>query len=452
MGFIFDIMYTIPQTVFNIIHQNHLFTWGQFRSFSNNLEYVEWKNTFSIDEFKRLYYALRYNKFEILTFDWPLCQYCKKPLSIDQVSRYIKFCSPKCRSNSDQRKESFAKTCLQKFGVTNPSKLTSQREKLKNNNPAKRDDVRQKIRERIANRSEEDWSNILQKRRDTFLQKYGTLQVSKTDWFQEKSKKTCMERYGVEYASQRKENIAKHRALHYDSRVVTLAKRRISILSSKEEYCNQKEVRYRCNVCGYEWSTNVTAPDRIRCINRHGKITSYEEQDVIDLIKSMYKGPVYNNIRSLLENTQLEIDVYLPDLQLGLEFNGTYYHRTFEGSRVDKYYHQRKALKFLQKGIRVYQIFEYDWIHNKEKILQDLKALLTCNYKRFNTNIIDLNDFAFLDPNKYNYSNIVQVFDPQPSIIKYNNSCKLNSTDSIEYKNYRDEFYIIYDCGTVLLK
>src|SRR5699024_9063560 len=62
--------------------------------------------------------------------------------------------------------------------------------------------------------------------------------------------------------------------------------------------------------------------------------SSDEEESLYDFIKDNYKGEIIKNYRD-----QLELDVYLPDLNIGFEYNGTYWH---SDRFKDKNYHLRK--------------------------------------------------------------------------------------------------------------
>ena len=68
----------------------------------------------------------------------------------------------------------------------------------------------------------------------------------------------------------------------------------------------------------------------------------------------------------------LEIDIYLPDYKLGIEFNGDYYHSS---AFKDKYYHQHKSLLAISKGINLVHIWEHEW--NNITVCQSIKELLT---------------------------------------------------------------------------
>lgn len=60
--------------------------------------------------------------------------------------------------------------------------------------------------------------------------------------------------------------------------------------------------------------------------------------------------------RSVLENS--EIDIFLPDKNIGIEFNGDYWHSSLF---KDKYYHYNKSIKAAKNGVHLIHIFEYEW-------------------------------------------------------------------------------------------
>ena len=74
-----------------------------------------------------------------------------------------------------------------------------------------------------------------------------------------------------------------------------------------------------------------------------------------------------------------EIDIYLPEYNLGIEYNGSVFHATINGAydNKDKLYHQKKFLCAKEQGIHLINIFDVDWNNNKDKIKMYLKSLLT---------------------------------------------------------------------------
>lgn len=96
--------------------------------------------------------------------------------------------------------------------------------------------------------------------------------------------------------------------------------------------------------------------------------TSKECLEVVDFIKSFYNKPVILDTKSILGS--LEIDIYLPEDNFAIEYNGIYSHiyRPNEQSfslRKDHKYHLFKTDKCLEKNIFLLHLLSTDWKQNK---------------------------------------------------------------------------------------
>ncbi len=98
------------------------------------------------------------------------------------------------------------------------------------------------------------------------------------------------------------------------------------------------------------------------------KTTSLIEIQLFEIIKLKYLGEVIQSYRDVLE-----IDIYLPELKLGFELNGLYWHSE---KFVDKNYHKEKTNYFKEKGIRIIHIWEDDWINKNEIIKSQISNLI----------------------------------------------------------------------------
>jgi hypothetical protein len=92
------------------------------------------------------------------------------------------------------------------------------------------------------------------------------------------------------------------------------------------------------------------------------------------LSSSSYESELYNFITSLgyscVRNTReiispLELDLYIPDKNLAIEFNGDYWHSELH---KDKDYHYNKFKLCRERGINLISIFESEWIFNSNVI------------------------------------------------------------------------------------
>ena len=103
-----------------------------------------------------------------------------------------------------------------------------------------------------------------------------------------------------------------------------------------------------------------------------GQIMSKAEDEIINILKDFC--PQRHN-RTLLEGK--EIDIYLHNLKLGIEYNGLRWHSEEFGK--DHRYHLNKLNECNEQGIRLIQIFEDEWLNHREICESKLKQICGLN-------------------------------------------------------------------------
>lgn len=98
---------------------------------------------------------------------------------------------------------------------------------------------------------------------------------------------------------------------------------------------------------------------------------SQAEKDIYNYIKSIYNGEIEQSNRKVI--SPHELDIYLPEKKIAIEFNGNYWHSDIY---KDKNYHQQKTFECAKAGIRLIHIFEYEWNKNEDRIKQYLKNMV----------------------------------------------------------------------------
>ena len=88
---------------------------------------------------------------------------------------------------------------------------------------------------------------------------------------------------------------------------------------------------------------------------------SYAEQEIAEFVKQNYSGEIINGYRGF--DGQKEIDIYLPDLKVGFEYNGLLWHSTKYTNKTNIYDKLNIAENM---GIRLVNIFEDEWLEKKE--------------------------------------------------------------------------------------
>jgi len=87
--------------------------------------------------------------------------------------------------------------------------------------------------------------------------------------------------------------------------------------------------------------------------------TSSIELEIVNFCQSYYTNAENRN-KTIIP--PYEIDIYLPDINLGIELNGIYWHSEISG-RENKDYHQQKLLLALQNNVQLIQILKMNgWI------------------------------------------------------------------------------------------
>ena len=106
-----------------------------------------------------------------------------------------------------------------------------------------------------------------------------------------------------------------------------------------------------------------------KCAN---KISKCEEEIYSFILEKLNNEEIIKRDRSIL--TGKELDIYIPSLNIGIEYNGVIWHSEKFGT--NKYYHLNKLEECNTKGIKLIQVFEDEYINHKDivnsKILRAL--------------------------------------------------------------------------------
>lgn len=152
-----------------------------------------------------------------------------------------------------------------------------------------------------------------------------------------------------------KEYIKEAQEIHGDKYIYTnvnykTAKGLIEIICPKHGSFKQK-------ACAHLWGQGC--PECAKTISR-----SSGEIELCNYIRSLYSGKILENDRTVIKPK--ELDIYLPELKLALEYNGEYWHQIAE--QREPGYHENKQKACIDKGIKLIEIWENEWKNNKEEI------------------------------------------------------------------------------------
>lgn len=105
---------------------------------------------------------------------------------------------------------------------------------------------------------------------------------------------------------------------------------------------------------------------------------SKPELELYDFVKSICPD-AQNGVVGLVKDSKQEIDIYIPSLNIGIEFNGCYTH---SDAKREKNYHFDKRRRFFESGIYYFQIWEDDWAFNREVVQNFIRNKLGRNDQR----------------------------------------------------------------------
>jgi len=213
------------------------------------------------------------------------------------------------------------------------------------------------------------------KREQTFLDKYGHTTHLVTNESKEKIRNTFKTKYGVEHFTHT-EDYQKRKKNIVNKRKSTIYQNYVENEGIIE--INDDTLKKQCDKCGevYEidkklYHNRKQAGIDVKCIlcNPYSENRSIKEKDLYEFISTIYDGEVTSNFKE----DRLEIDVYLPDLKIGFEFNGLRWHSELYKPND---YHQHKTEFFQEKGIHLIHIYEDEWIYKRDIVKSRINNLL----------------------------------------------------------------------------
>lgn len=340
-----------------------------------------------------------------------------------------------------QRKQ----TCLDRYGVTNGGGSAEAVAKIKATKLDRYGDARYnntaKLKETVRQRTDEETQDIVRRRQETRIKKYGEKQCSEAGLARiaaaqhensaervAKIKATKAERYGDanynnstlmldtrqrRYGSagyhnieqMRKTNLERYGVEFYSSSDECKTKVRNTCIArfGSESYlgtkeCRDKTMEYNLRVYGvpyYSQTDEAKKKTEHTCLLKYGttypvghfsKGRSDLEDEIVNVLRSCGYACSTNN-RKILSGK--EIDILIPDKNICIEVQGTYWHcdprfysAEYYNKGADKTAEQiwssdkQKKTLIESLGYSYYAVWEYDWRINKEETIQRLKDFI----------------------------------------------------------------------------
>jgi Zn ribbon nucleic-acid-binding protein len=177
---------------------------------------------------------------------------------------------------------------------------------------------------------------------------------------------------------------------------------------------NKDPITVRHNKCGYEWTARAldilhpwckndkTIERCPKCNKTLGK--SYGEKEVYKYLKEdLGIKNIIENDRTILDGK--ELDIYLPDYNLAIEYDGLYWHSE---NFVDKKYHINKTNECKKKGIQLIHLMEDEWTNKQELVKEKLKYMTHHSTKSVYARKCYIEEISASDKNEFLEENHIQ--------------------------------------------
>jgi len=304
-----------------------------------------------------------------------ICPECGKETNFYRISfGYRKFCSEKCAQNSNETRKKFEETCLKTYGEISPSKNKKVREKTEDTN------IKKYGFKNVSQNPE-----IKEKIEKTFIKKYNCKTSLLDDNIILKGKLTMIDKYGEDHPS-KMISVKNKKKLNYLKKYIVilneiLNKNNLELLN-KYTGGSRSELKIKCKICKFKFtSCQFNLSQGSKCPNCFPKCKSIGEIELSEFIKSVESSEIIENSRKIIN--PYELDAYIPDKNIAIEFDGLYWHSEYKIK--DKRYHLNKTELCKKKNIQLIHIFEDEWMYKKDIVKSRLKQLLNINTtKRIN--------------------------------------------------------------------
>lgn len=141
-------------------------------------------------------------------------------------------------------------------------------------------------------------------------------------------------------------------------------------------------------------------------VNIENNFTSKAQKEILDYISDLGFGVINNDKKSL---GGVEIDIFVPKLNIGFEYNGLFWHSEKMGK--DKHYHLNKQILAKENGIKLCHIFSDEWVKNKDIVKSKIKHILKSSEKRIYARKCTIKEISSKEKDEFLKQNHIQGTD-----------------------------------------
>lgn len=220
----------------------------------------------------------------------------------------------------------------------------------------------------------------IEKSQQTCFEKYGKKHYSQTDEFKEKNLATRIKRYGDDpYQREKYRQTCKEKFGVENFNYIHFTEKQLRFENDKE-YTKQFIIDNGIqSALEFSEKSEIKQYASLTLLHKHDLMgmfkykTSQEEKEIQEFLNLL-------NVEFIphfkMDNNQ-EIDIFIPSLNIGIEFNGDIWH--CEVFRDMNYHYNKSEYALTHYGIFIYHIFGYEWSTIKDKIKNQMKNLLKKN-------------------------------------------------------------------------
>jgi len=309
------------------------------------------------------------------------CTHCNQLFTTDYKHRDKQFCDRTCYFNYARENKL--------LGKTKDPNVREERECVQCGiNFTERIKYERKL---CSNECRENWqliesnkNNRIDKSKKKLLEKYGVDSIFKLDDFKKNKSPRFFEKYGVyhpmlvpKFVSKLQDTIRKK---HLINLIPKLEDKKIELL---DDYVTNKcgstsyVYNFKCKICDNIFSSTVMGSGKIPICRKCYPIikNSNLEQIIKDFLNKKNIKHIDGD-RTILEGK--EIDIFLPEFNLGIEINGNYFHSELGGDKT-KFYHINKTTLSNNKNTTLIHFYEDEILLKTDIVISKLSSKLNLN-------------------------------------------------------------------------
>ncbi len=309
-------------------------------------------------------------------FIWAICRYCGEPSRIRKgfFNKAGSACHKACKieeqklaspfKNPETRKKA-KQAILDKFGTEFASQNL---------------EIARKI---SAIKRTSQYKDKLEK---TNLARYGVSNVFQSEEVKKKIRATNLDRFGVDHPLKNPEIKAKASQAFRETFAADPANANgISTVLRGDKFWELlragKSIKEACAEFGLQVKDTTTILSRPEFREKYYESYTFPkhqiQNEIADELRILGLNPSIDDKTVI---PPLEVDIFVREKNIGIEFNGTYWHsEACLGPEKAKLHHLTKTMRCRDRGITLVHIFEHQWPDRKEQFLNLIASLARVN-------------------------------------------------------------------------